>query len=547
MTRLLRIVATATALIILPLLAQEPAAPSTSDEFTKAVYFGKSFFGMQDYASAYEQFAKADALQPDQSAVLYDMALLLAKTGRFSEAQVKVDRYMQLHPDGAEKQLVTQLQLTLEFQRELQKKRQVDQEFNDLFTKGRFLYGRNELANALRLFQDAEQRRASEPAAIYDQAVIYEKLGDFPKAAERYRRYLELESDADAKGAIDQHVVGLEGEIEDMRTKIVCSFCGHRLANGATWCHRCWHGPYLAKSPSWNSRPCVEGATATRSTFYSGDRFARNETLPCLFDGPMAEALRYSPSRQRNIQEARKAEGWSYNGEVIQSWKDKDGAAIRYVQGAEYLEKIDSTGGEILNFAAHRAGEGWLLDREDWIIDGQKYMSRFTFDADGRIAQQVVEYQNTAACNHFITATADYKWEGDRLTGAAIKGAYDGYVAEGTPHTEWQAAIVNSFDELGRVTKEDLTVTSFAKTYMTKPVGPERDSVNAMYPTMRVKRPLTDLLRTGDLCGAANGRYVANFIDLRPFYAISPNLNVVLPNGITRATVTLAYPTTFKP
>ena len=530
------------------LVAQETSvAPNGADEFARAVYFGKSFFGMKDYVSAYDQFVRADAMQPDQSAILYNMALLLAKTGRFSEAQVKVDRYVQLYPEGAEKQLVSQLQLTLEFQRELQKKRQVDQEYSDLFTKGRFLYGRNDLDAALKLFQEAEQRRSSEPAAIFDQAVIHEKLGDFTKAAERYRRYLELESDAEAKGAIDQHVVALESEIEDMRTKIVCSFCGHRLASGATWCHRCWHGPYLTTSANWNSRPCVDGATATRSTFFNGDRFNRNESLPCLFNGPMAEALRYSPARQKAIQKTRKAEGWTYVGEVIQGWRNRDGSEIRYAQGTDYLEKIDSSsGGEILNFNAHRAGDGWLLDREDWIIDNQRYTSRFTFDADNRIAQQQVEYQNSAACNHLITTSADYLWESGKLAGATIKGGYDGFVSEGSPRTEWQVAIVNSFDESGRVAKEDLTVTSFSKTYMTKPVGPEREQVKAMYPAMRVKRPLPDLLQTGDLCGVSGGRYIANFIDLRPFYAISPNLNLVLPNGVTRATVTLAYPSTFK-
>src|SRR6266576_4138727 len=58
--------------------AQAPAAPAT-DEFAKAVYFGKKFFEMSDYANAWQQFAKADALQPDQPGVLYDMAMLLAR------------------------------------------------------------------------------------------------------------------------------------------------------------------------------------------------------------------------------------------------------------------------------------------------------------------------------------------------------------------------------------------------------------------------------------------------------------------------------------
>jgi len=72
-----------------------------SEEFVKAVYFGKKFADRKDYAAAYENYAKADALQPDVPAVLYNMGVLLARTGRFSEAQSKVDRYNQLFPNGA--------------------------------------------------------------------------------------------------------------------------------------------------------------------------------------------------------------------------------------------------------------------------------------------------------------------------------------------------------------------------------------------------------------------------------------------------------------
>ena len=60
---------------------------------------------------------------------------------------------------------------------------------------------------------------------------------------------------------------------------------------GATWCHRCWHGPYLTSSPIWNSRPCGDGATATRATYYADGRFAKNDTLPCLFSGPVLDTL----------------------------------------------------------------------------------------------------------------------------------------------------------------------------------------------------------------------------------------------------------------
>src|SRR6476619_1267548 len=55
-----------------PAAAPAPVVPAT-DEFSKAVFFGKKFFDMKDYAAAYQQFAKADSLQADHPAVLYDM------------------------------------------------------------------------------------------------------------------------------------------------------------------------------------------------------------------------------------------------------------------------------------------------------------------------------------------------------------------------------------------------------------------------------------------------------------------------------------------
>src|SRR2546423_10958991 len=101
---------TAASFRLASLVGQEhpaPAAMPYSEEFAKAVFFGKKFADMKDYTAAYQQFAKADSLQPDVPGVLYDMAALRAKAGRYSEAQAKVDRYNQLFPAGAEKALVT--------------------------------------------------------------------------------------------------------------------------------------------------------------------------------------------------------------------------------------------------------------------------------------------------------------------------------------------------------------------------------------------------------------------------------------------------------
>lgn len=537
-----------------PETAQSPAATAapvdvSTDEFGKAAFFGKKFFEMKDYASAYEQFAKADAIRRDQAALLYDMALVLAKAGRYGEAQVKVDRYNQLYPAGAEKPLVSKLQLELEFQRELQKKRQADQDYVELFNRGKFHYARNDLAASLKNFQEAEQLRPTDPAAVFNEAVIYEKQQEFAKAAERFRRYSELEPEPEKKASIDQRVFMLENELQDMNTKVVCSFCGLRLSPGAMWCHRCWHGPYVTTSAALNTRPCVDGASATRSTYYADGRLAKNDALPCMFqNGAMRDSLRYTPARQHAIQDARKAEGWTYNGEVIQGWSDAQGNQVQYVQAADHLEKIVSaTTGETLRFDAHPAADGtWLLDREDMIIDGTKYTSRFAFDAKNRIVQQQVSYQNTAACDHLIGMNADYVYTNDVLTAVNIKGGYEGYPAEGAPKTDWQTAITFTYDANGRVTKEDLAITSFSKIYTQKAAGALRDDISRLYLSMRARRPIENLVRTGDLCGTSGTVLLANPIDLRPFYAMSPDLAIAIPPGVARATVTITYPESFR-
>lgn len=534
-------------LLACSVLAQEVPvpAPATDDEFNKAVFFGKKFADMGDYAAAYEHLAKAEALKPDQSAVIYNMAVVLARAGRYVDAQVAVEKYQRLFPNGAEKPQVSKLQLELDFQRELQKKRQADQEYADLFNRARFVYGRGELAEALKLFKQAETLRSNDPAPVYNQAVILEKQGDLATSIERYRRYAQLETDVEKKGTLDEHVYAIQRELDDMKSKIVCSFCGHKLPIGATWCHRCWHGPYLVKSPVWNTRPCVEGASATRATYFSDERFNRNDILPCLHQGgTLLESLRYTPQRQKAIQDARRAEGWTYMGDVLQNWSDRQGNQVRLTQGPEYCERMASTsGGEILTFTAHAGGEGfWLLDREDVIVDAQRYTNRYTYDSAGRIDEQQVEYQNTAACNHLIEMTADYQYSGDALSTVLIKGGYDGFPAEGAPKTEWNATIAYTYDEKGRVSREELSLASYNKTYQQKPHGELREEIGRLYSGMRVKKPVENIHRVGDLCAMQGTLLVSNPIDLRPFYVMSPNLAIALQNGVTRAVVSFTYP-----
>jgi hypothetical protein len=297
-------------------------------------------------------------------------------------------------------------------------------------------------------------------------------------------------------------------------------------------------------SPVWNTRSCVTGATATRATYFSDARFNRNDLLPCLYNAKsLREALRYSQARQREIQNARRAEGWTYDGEMLTGFADKSGNQIRYQQGADYLERVTSnSGGEILAYAAHPATPGaWLLDREDLIVDGQRYTNKYSFDANGRIAQQLVEYQNLAACHHLISMSADYVYDGDALASVNLTGGYRGFVAEGAPETSWNANVAYTYDESKRVTKEELTVTSFNKTYTQKAQGALRDDVSKLYTGMRIKKPIEAVQRVGDLCATQGNAFLSNPIDLRPFYAMSPNLAIALQNGVTKAVVTVTY------
>jgi hypothetical protein len=119
-------------------------------------------------------------------------------------------------------------------------------------------------------------------------------------------------------------------------------------------------------------------------------------------------------------------------------------------------------------------------------------------------------------------------------------------VVQGAPVVDWETNIAYSYDADSRLTKEELAVTSMTKTYTEKPYGAERQEVSLLYPDMRVRRPIERVLILGDRCGLAGTQVLSNPIDLRPFYAFSPNMNVALPAGVTRATVSFTYPDGYK-
>ncbi len=462
-----------------------------------------------------------------------------------NEAQSKVDRYQSLYPEGEEIARVKMLELELDFQRELEKRQQAARSYVELFNRGRFALSNGAFDDAIKIFDEAAHQRPSDAEASYNQALAYERLGEFATASEQFRRYLELSTNPSDKNDVDQHLFRLENEIKDMQTKFVCSFCGYKLPLGTVWCHRCWHGPYLFDSPQWNSRPCVLGATVTRTMFYVDGRFGGNDEMSCMVKGGlMKDILRYTPDKQRAIQQSRKSEGWTYRDDVLVEKRLNDVVVLTLDQGNDYLMRLLSPGsGDVLSYQAiHRDGE-WLLEKEDLIFDGVKFFKSYTY-AGSKIVREEVVYQNRRACDHIIGVSADYTWGAARINSITFSGRYNGFRAEGTPSVEWRGTLTFGYDTKGRLEREEFTISSFTKTYTEKPESHTRKLVKDLYPSVKYKKPM-NIIRSGDLCGTAGNLRLGNQVDLRPFYTISPSFATQLPFGVAKMTIDYTYPESY--
>jgi ribosomal protein L40E len=529
-------------------LSVEPPIPmiTVSDEFVGIARFAANYFEIGEHEEAYEHLRKADAMIPNHPAILYNGAVVLVAMGRYAEAAERIQTYLRIHPYGEEAPRVKELYLELEFQRDLQKRQQQSQSYIEEFNRGRFEFEQGRYAKALEIFQQAELLRSDDAAAAFNQALAYEALGDYARATERLRHHLALGGSATDKAEIDRKIFRLEQEIEYVRTSYVCPFCGHRLPLGATWCHRCWHGPYLLESPRLNTLPCGVGASATRTSYFSDGRLAKNETLDCRIDGTFLESVRYSKPRQRAIQQTRKNEGWIYRDDVIHRLEDQGDVLIELIQGDSLEGLLSRSSGDALFFTgARRGNDDWLLNREERVIDGQLYVKIYEYGPDGGIAREHVTYQNDRACGHINRTSADYVWEAGRLSSVELTGGNDGFVAEGRPKTQWNGAITWSYDDHGRISRETFTLLDHTKRFESRTRGAVGDVMKRLYPGFRPKRDI-DIHTRGDRCGYAGNREIGNEIDLRPFDSITPNLAVQVPFGVVRLTVDYTYPTGFQ-
>ncbi|MEA2235471.1 MAG: hypothetical protein QOC81_195 [Thermoanaerobaculia bacterium] len=520
----------------------QPANPG--EDFATAAEFGHRFFEDGDYAASLTWFEKAESIIRDQPAILFNTALVLVKLQRYDEAQQRLERYLLLYPQGQEVQRVKDLQLEVKFAIERAIRDRQITEYKTLFSRARALSDKNLRREALDAFRQAEQidvqLNAHDSALYYNEAVLGEEEGDLENALRLYKNYVQLDP-ANAP-VIQARLIDLEREIGYTRTKLLCPFCGAILPAGARWCHHCWHGPYDVTSSAWNARACGAHVTATRSFQDVNGKTRATESVDCAYPGAgLREYLQYSHEGSVAVHNARTKEGWSFAKEGLLEARRSSSGVDLALQHGDYLQRVDNLNtGEVFAYHAHATTDGiWLLDSQPFSAGDQRFLINRTFDNDGRVQREEVTYES-AACHHTVTASAAYTYSGDSMTSARFDGGYDGYRVEGFPQTRWEASLVRTLDSAGRLTREDISVTSFQKLWNGKPQGTVSDEVRRYYTSLKVRKPM-DIRAAGDVCAYNSGVVVEEAIDLRPFFVVSPAMAVRLAKGDVRVVVDYVY------
>lgn len=508
-------------------------------EFLSAATFGARFYEAGDFESALQQLRVADRLLPGHPALLYNLVVVLARYGLVDEAEVKLHMYRALYPDGVEMPQIQRLQIDLEWLREVQSRANLTKAYADLFDRGRTSFASGEYASAADAFAQARQSQPGDAAASFNQALALEALGDYTASMNLLGELLAARSDGVNLDAVEMKVALLNAELMHQKSSIVCGFCGRRLPGSGAWCPDCGHGPFVPESAQWNARSCTPGSTATRATFLSTGAPHQTETLACLHAGTYGEALRYSTAKRRAIQTARKADGWSYDGERIAAFRQGDGMFELQHENDQLVRIVSPTSGDVLERSGRLLDDGrWQVTAEDRVIDGQKFRKEYAYDARGRIVRETVRYQTANSCGNVIEVQAAWNYNGEQLQSVALEGGYDGYASEGSPQMRWRGTVGFMYYANGMLQRESLNIDSYEKTY-TKLTRELRRDLEKHYPDVRADAPQY-LLARGDVCGASTVP-ATNLIDLRAFDAWSPNLAVVLPAGVTRVLVDFQY------
>jgi tetratricopeptide (TPR) repeat protein len=517
----------------------QPLPADPHEEFATAFDFATRFFESGNFTAALTFFENADSAMRDQPAVLFNTALTLVRLSRYDQAQQRIDRFLQLHPQSPHLDSVKKLQREIQFAIEVSKHERQNNEYRSLFSRARLLNDKGSRREALDTFRQAEQINPTDPPLLFNMAALHEADGDVERAVSLYKRYLA--TNPSNRGDIELKVFELDDEIVERRTRVMCPFCGEKLAAGARWCHRCWHGPY-DDDGARNARACGARTTVTRTTMDAAGKTRERETLACLYPGvSMRDWTEYSRQRQEAVRKAREGEGWTRTGGALAS-RARNGAPELRLEQADSLASVELLpAGELLPYAAHRTADGgWLLDREPYATDDQSYDKKYSYDTDGRITGEDVKYESTR-CRHTVAYAAKYAYGDYGITSAVVRGRYDGYRSEGGPQVQWEVTVSRRFDPAGRLTNEELQVGSFQKTWATKPAGPIFQQIKSIYTGFKAKRP-TDLRVVGDFCGQTGLERLPEPIDLRALYTLSPALAVRLAPGVTRVVVDYAYP-----
>ena len=112
-----------------------------------------------------------------------------------------------------------------------------------------------------------------------------------------------------------------------------------------------------------------------------------------------------------------------------------------------------------------------------------------------------------------------------------INGGYEGFRAEGSPKTDWQATVAYTYDAERAWRRKSSRSPSFTKTYEQKPYGALRDDINSSTPHARPKRPIENVPRTGDLCAHRPAPRSSATRSTCARSTRSPNLAIVLPTA----------------
>lgn len=510
---------------------------ASHEEFATAFDFGKRFFAAGNFSASLSFFEKADSIQRDVPAVLFNTALVLVKLERYDEAQQRLDRFLQLHANHVHLENVKKLQREVQFALEVRKRQRQDNDYRSLFNRSRILADKGSTAEALDLFRQAEQIYPNDPALLFNVAALHEENADLEKAVAMYKRYIA--SDPPNRAEVEARLFDVENEIVDMRMRPMCPYCGEKLPEGAQWCHRCWHGPYDVDAAAWNVRACEAKVTARRTFYDAAGRVRESDAPACMYPGrTLRDFLQYSRRRQTATWKARESEGWTRLPSGALSTRNRGDALEVRLDQASYLAagEIVATG-EVFEYAAHQTPDGiWLLDQEPYAVEGQAFRNSYRYGSDDKINAEQVTYESTQ-CRHIVTYVASFTYDNRGVaTEATIKGGYIGYKPEGTPRVDWDVSVMRQFDDAGRLMREELQVGSYVKTWSSKPSGPIGSQLRPIYKTLKPKRPL-DLKAAGDFCGQSGIDRMEEPIDLRALYTLSPALALRLQPGITRVVV----------